>query len=212
MRRLGTEPVTLRTRSGVTLTADVAVGPDARGAGVIVLPDAVMPRATSVDLVDRFVRAGHHTIAIDVHGHRADVEADVGAARALLHRRAGPRRFVTVGIGSGGAQSLLAASEPILGLAGAVAVSPPLRGLAVSPVAHAAAATIPVLGIFAGRDALAPHEDVAALAAALGRAGVEHELVTYVQATRAFFARGDHVDAWERILEFLAPMAIDEAA
>ena len=212
MRRLGTEPVTLRSRSGVTLSADVAVGPHARGAGVIVLPDAVMPRATCVELVDRLARAGHHAISIDLNGHRVDIGADVAAARALLHRRAGPRRFVTIGIGSGGAQSLLAASEPVLGLAGAVAVSAPLRGLAVSPVARAAAATIPVLGIFAGRDALARHEDVAALAAALGRAGVEHELVTYVDATPTFFARGDHVDAWERILEFLGPLAAEEAA
>jgi carboxymethylenebutenolidase len=73
--------------------------------------------------------------------------------------------------------------------------------------------TCPVLALQAGDDASISAEDNAAFDAALGAAGVEHELVTYPGAPHSFFDRKQEQfqeasdDAWRRVLGFVDRLA-----
>jgi carboxymethylenebutenolidase len=204
------EIVALQAASGARCTAAVAVGPDARDAGLIVVPDGGAPPGAAAALAGRFAAAGHHAVAIDHDGRAAEAAACIPAAQALLALRTGSRRAVIAGVGSGGVLALLAAADPALSLAGAIAVCTPLRGVGSAILDRAPVTRTPVLAIFCGAGAAA-HEDVAALAAGLGTAGVDHELVTHAGAPFA----GDpveHADVWRRILEFLEPLALHGVA
>jgi dienelactone hydrolase len=204
MSRRTIEDVTLRAADGGAFAAAVAVGREARGAGVIVLPDAKAPRGIGVALAERFVAAGHHAIALDLAGRSSGAAPGIVAAQTVLALRTGARRCVVAGVGSGGVQALLAATDPDLELAGAIAISAPLHGV----LDVAARTRVPVLAVFGGGGARVVQADVAASAAALGTAGVEHELVTYTGCLEPV----EHADVWRRILEFVEPLALDRVA
>jgi carboxymethylenebutenolidase len=199
--------VTLQAADGATFRGSLAIADGARGAGVVVLPDRDGLRGFHIELAGRFAAAGHHAIAIELHRRASfQVDLDIRAATELIGLRTGARSYVSVGFGLGGAHALRAAGDP--GLAGAVAVSPALRA---GDAEHARAAVIPVLALFGGED---DPRAVAALGAALAEAGVERELVTYHGAPPGFLEAGGHpgADAWDRILGFLEPAALERVA
>jgi carboxymethylenebutenolidase len=204
-----------------------AVHARGEGAPVIVLPDARGLHPYYVALAQRLAEAGFDALAIDYYGrtagigergagfaHRehsarltwAGLRADIGAAAAYL----GPSA-ATVGFCVGGRFSLLAATEPALGLARAVAFYPQLAGAArndtAAPIDTVDRLRCPVLALFGGADALVPAADVAAYERAV--AGRAVEVVVYPGAPHSFFdrAQGEHAaasaDAWRRILAFL---------
>jgi carboxymethylenebutenolidase len=189
--------VMLQSADGSTFRGVLAVADDARGAGVVILPDRDGLRAFHAELAGRCAAAGHHAIAID--------RADIPAATELIGLRTGARSHVVIGFGLGGARALRAACDPELDLAGVVAVSPVRRPGA------ARTAVVPVLALFGGEDDAG---GVAALGAALAEADVERELVTYHGAPRGFLEAGGHAaaDAWHRILGFLEPAALERVA
>jgi carboxymethylenebutenolidase len=218
--------VTLQAADGATFRGVLAIADDARGAGVVVLPGRDGLRGFHAGLAERFAAAGHHAIAIDLFGRTAGVaprpadfdtaphaarltargvDLDVRAAAELIGLRTGARRCVVVGFGLGGAHALRCAGDPWPELAGAVAVSPRLRP------GDGRAAVVPVLAVFGGED---DPGAVAALGAALAQAGVERELVTYHGAPAGFLEDGGRAagDAWERILGFVEPAALERAA
>jgi carboxymethylenebutenolidase len=218
--------VTLQAADGATFRGALAIADGARGAGVIVLPDRGGLRGFHVEMAERFAAAGHHAIAIDLFGRTAGVgprpaefdaiphaarvtdrgvDLDVRAAAELIGLRTGVRRSVVIGLGLGGAHALRAAGDPGLDLAGVVAVSPVLRP------GTAGMAVVPVLALFRGED---DADAVATLGAALARSGVERELVTYHGAPPGFLEAGGRAaaDAWERILGFLEPAALERVA
>jgi len=71
----------------------------------------------------------------------------------------------------------------------------------------------PILALQGGDDPGIPVEDSQELDQALSEAGVEHEVVIYEGAPHSFFDRkyeefaADSVDAWNRVLAFLARYA-----
>ncbi|HXR27877.1 MAG TPA: dienelactone hydrolase family protein, partial [Candidatus Baltobacteraceae bacterium] len=78
-----------------------------------------------------------------------------------------------------------------------------------APIDGVATFGCPVLGLFGGADQAIPPEQVMEFDAALGAAGVAHELVTYPDAPHSFFDRKAteyavaSADAWRRMLAFV---------
>lgn len=239
------ESLTLESADGTRFAAALAESPRSGEVGVVVLPDVRGLYRFYVELAERFAEAGHDAIAIDYFGRSAGVgtreedfdcwphvaqvetaklQADVGAAIALLRERTDVSSIVTVGFCFGGSHSFIAATSPELGLDGAVGFYGMLlaeRGgldYLPSPLRGAEATRAPVLGLFGGADQVIPPEDVAAFETALTAAGVEHELVTYEGAPHSFFDRSAaaharaSADAWERVLDFLARAPVASAA
>jgi carboxymethylenebutenolidase len=68
----------------------------------------------------------------------------------------------------------------------------------------------PILGLFGGADQGIPAAAFDTFEEALGRAGVDHRLVTYPDAPHSFFDRkaeqfaGESAAAWTEIQQFLA--------
>lgn len=199
----------------------------AAGRPVLVLPDARGLHPYYVALAQRLAEAGFDALAIDYYGRTAGAEprgadfvhrdhsarltwaglrADIGAAAAQLGGD-----VATVGFCVGGRFSLLAATEPALGLERAVAFYPQLAGAArndtVAPIDAVDRLRCPVLGLFGGADELIPAADVAAYERAV--AGRDVEVVVYPGAPHSFFdrAHAEHAeasaDAWRRIVAFL---------
>ncbi|HEY7398232.1 MAG TPA: dienelactone hydrolase family protein [Gaiellaceae bacterium] len=230
------ERTTLRAADGNELAAFVAE-PDeaAAAAGVVILPDVRGLYRFYEELALRFAERGYAAAAIDYFGRTAGVDArgddfeysphveqttddgvqaDTRAAVEELRRR-GIASVFTVGYCYGGRASWLAAASGH-GLAGAVGFygNPTReRGAGRSAVARAGEMTCPVLALQAGDDASISAEDNAAFDAALGAAGVEHELVTYPGAPHSFFDRKQEQfqeasdDAWRRVLGFVDRLA-----
>lgn len=234
----GAESLTLTAADGVEFSAALALSPASKETGVVILPDVRGLYRFYVELAERFAEAGHSAIAIDYFGRSAGtgerdadfdpfthltlvtpevVQRDLTAAAAALREADDVERLVAVGFCFGGAQACIAATAPDLGLAAAVSFYGILnarRGRLVflpSPLDHAHATAVPLLGIYGGADPLIPADDIACYDERLDGAGVPHELVTYPGAPHSFFDRTqeEHAaacdDAWARVLEFLAP-------
>jgi carboxymethylenebutenolidase len=188
---------------------------EARGAGVVVLPDVRGLYRFYVELTERFAAAGHHAVAIDYFGRTAgtgergedfeawphvmetrveQIQADAQAAAAALRERAADPALpvVTVGFCFGGTQSFLAATNESLGLDGAVGFYGGLdtsRFGIESPIDTAPRTRCPVLGLFGGADQNITADHVEAFDRALDESGVAHEIVTYEGAPHSFFDR-----------------------
>jgi carboxymethylenebutenolidase len=209
------EMLELESGDGAHFSAALAMAAEARGAGVVVLPDVRGLYRFYVELAERFAAAGHHAAAIDYFGRTAgtgergedfdawphvmetrvdQIQADAQAAIAALRERAGDPDLpvVTVGFCFGGTQSFLAAPNEALALAGAVGFYGGLdtsRFGIESPLDAAARARCPVLGLFGGADQNITAEQVEAFDHALDESGMPHEIVTYEGAPHSFFDR-----------------------
>ena len=137
------------------------------------------------------------------------VQEDVGTS--VRHLRAlDCTSIFTVGFCFGGRNSWLAAASGH-GLSGAIGFygRPGERDGVAGPTQRAADMTAPILALQAGADQNITALDNAEFAAALGDAGVEHELVTYDGAPHSFFDRKQEefadasADAWQRVLAFI---------
>jgi len=233
------EILELESADGTRFSAALAQVDGAQEPAIIVLPDVRGLYRFYVELAERFAAAGRNAIAIDYFGRTAGVgergedfdfmphtlqttiptvHADIAAARDALREQTGAQSFVTVGFCFGGSQSFVAATNPDLGLAGAIGFygtlnpgrfAPGMEEKMPFPLAHVAQTRVPVLGLFGGADEYIPAEDIEAFDQALEQAGVEHEVVTYEGAPHSFFDRSfdEHAeasaDAWRRVLGFL---------
>jgi carboxymethylenebutenolidase len=228
----GAEILELASADGTRFSAALAGAPGGDEAGVVIVPDVRGLYRFYIELTERFAAAGHPAIAIDPFGRTAgtgergedfdymehvqqtrvgQVQADIGAAAAVLRERTGARAVVAVGFCFGGFQVFHAASNADLGLAGVVGFYGALgsRRGEPSPAEVAASVAVPVLGLFGGEDHAIPEEEVHAYERALRDAGAEHEIVVYPGAPHSFFDRkakefaGESEDAWRRTLGFL---------
>jgi carboxymethylenebutenolidase len=202
---------------------------------IIILPDVRGLHPFYEELALRFAEAGVDALAIDYFGrtagtdargggfeHRPHVErttyaglsTDVAAAAEHLSVEGDrARRLFTIGFCMGGRLAFLTATLRGLRLSGAIGFyggpTGPGRAGMPAPADVADQATCPVLGIFGGADEEISPEDIAALEASLGRAGVEHETVSYPGAPHSFFDRkqadfaDESADAWRRVLDFI---------
>jgi carboxymethylenebutenolidase len=202
---------------------------------MVVLPDVRGLHPFYEELALRFAEHGIDAVAIDYFGRTATDEprgeafdhaahiaqttfeglaADVRAGAAYLRSPEGGavRSLFSVGFCFGGRLSFLAATLG-LDLAGVVGFygvphGNPRQGMP-PPVEVANRFAAPVLGLFGGADQAIPASAVAEFDAALGRAGVEHEFLTFPDAPHSFFDRraADHADAsaaaWDAILAFI---------
>jgi carboxymethylenebutenolidase len=228
------ERLTLTSADGTAFAAFAATPDGATGnradVGVVVLPDVRGLYRFYEELALRFAERGMQSIAIDYFGRTAEppprgeefaysehvaqttaegIRDDVGAAVAELRSR-GATSIFTVGFCFGGRHSWLAAAGGH-GIAGAIGFygMPAERDGQPGPTQRASELAAPILGLMAGEDHITPAV-VADFDAALGEAGVEHELVTYPGAPHSFFDRRQEQfaeasdDAWRRTLDFIA--------
>ena len=122
-------------------------------------------------------------------GISADIAAGAAHARSL---RPDAASLFTIGFCFGGRAAFLSATLG-LGLAGAIGfygspVGPGRAGMP-APADEADRIESPILGLFGGADAGIPPAAIDAFDAALGRAGVEHRLISYPDAPHSFFDR-----------------------
>jgi carboxymethylenebutenolidase len=229
----GAELLTLQSADGTSFSAALAQAPQARGPGVIVLPDVRGLYRFYVELAERFAQAGHDAVAIDYFGRTAglaprdeefeymshvvqtrteQIQTDAAAAREALAQRTDARAFVAVGFCFGGTQAFMATTNPQLGLEGVVGFYGGLvarRPGAPTVLEHLDEMRGPILALFGGADQSIAPEQVAAFDRGLDQAGVEHEVVSYEGAPHSFFDRSfaEHAeacdDAWRRVLRFL---------
>lgn len=232
---LDSREVTLTAADGNRLTAFEAKAAEPSGAAVVILPDVRGLHTYYVELAMRFAENGIDAVAIDWFGRTAGlgrrddgfdymphvdqatwpgISADIGAG-AEHARSLGPERsasLFTIGFCFGGRMSFLSATLG-LGLAGAIGFygSPvgPGRGGSPAPADVAGQIEAPILGLFGGADPGIPPEAIEAFDTALGRARVEHRLVTYPNAPHSFFDRKaaeyekESEQAWPEVLAFI---------
>ncbi|HET7702468.1 MAG TPA: dienelactone hydrolase family protein [Candidatus Limnocylindrales bacterium] len=227
--------LTLEATDGNRLRAFRARATEPTGAGIIVLPDVRGLHPYYEELALRFAEHGVDAVAIDYFGRTADgpergdgfafmshvnqltwdgLAADVRAAAQHLRMNDEGRvsALFTIGFCMGGRLAFL---TPTLGLelSGAIGlygipVGPGRAGMP-APADVANQMTSPVLGLFGGSDPSIPPESIAAFDEALGKAGVEHRLVTYEGAPHSFFDRkaDEFADAsrqaWDETLTFI---------
>ena len=226
------DDLVLEAGDGNRLAAFSAAPDEPSGVGIAILPDVRGLYRFYEELALRFAERGHAAIAIDYFGRTAGVEkrgdefeymphveqttaagvqADVAAAVARL-RDDGARAIFTVGFCFGGRHSWLSAAGGH-GLAGAIGFygrPGPGRDGSPGPTERAAELDAPILALMGGADPGIPVEDVRAFEAALGAAGVEHEIAIYDGAPHSFFDRKFEEfadasdDAWRRVLAFVA--------
>jgi len=227
--------VELRAGDGNRFMASTATSAEPGAPGIVILPDVRGLHPFYRDLAERFASAGVHATAFDYFGRTAGigdrgedfeyrehvdqttpdgVAADVAAAVAHVRAEAGggASAVYTVGFCFGGRNSFNQAArghglDGVIGFYGA----PQQRGDedTNAPTMLAPGYSCKVLGLFGGADRGIPPEAVADFDAALARAGVEHDLVTYPGAPHSFFDRtfDEHrdacEDAWRRMLRFV---------
>ena len=226
--------LTLTAADGTGFSAAYAAPAVPAGAGVVLLPDVRGLHPFYVALAEEFARAGLPTVAIDWFGRTAGVaeggvrgaefewrshveaatpegmDADIAAAIAYLHERAGAELpVVTVGFCLGGSLSWRQAGGD-LDLAGCV-------GFYGRPSVVGDAATrahLPTVMLIAGADAATPVADQLALADTMRAAGADVDAVVYAGAPHSFFDRayGEWADAcrdaWEHILALTDRVAL----
>ena len=146
---------------------------------------------------------------------RSDVVADVRAAADRL-RRDGAQRVGMLGLSLGGHLAYLAATQLDLAATvvfyggwltdGEIALGRPEPTVALTPGVAGR-----MLLLYGEHDHVAPAADRAALADALARAGVRHELVVYPDTPHGFFCdrrdtfrAAESDDAWERVRTLFA--------
>jgi carboxymethylenebutenolidase len=226
--------LTLTAADGTDFSAAYAAPAVPAGAGVVILPDVRGLHPFYVALAEEFARAGLPTVAIDWFGRTAGVaeggvrgaefewrshveaatpegmDADIAAAIAYLHERAGAELpVVTVGFCLGGSLSWRQAGGD-LDLAGCV-------GFYGRPAVVGDAATrahLPTVMLIAGADAATPVADQLALADTMRAAGADVDAVVYEGAPHSFFDRafGEWADAcrdaWAHILALTDRVAL----
>jgi carboxymethylenebutenolidase len=226
--------LTLTAADGTDFSAAYAAPAVPAGAGVVLLPDVRGLHPFYVALAEEFARAGLPTVAIDWFGRTAGVaeggvrgaefewrshveaatpegmDADIAAAIAYLHERAGAELpVVTVGFCLGGSLSWRQAGGD-LDLAGCV-------GFYGRPSVVGDAATrahLPTVMLIAGADAATPVADQLALADTMRAAGADVDAVVYEGAPHSFFDRafGEWADAcrdaWAHILALTDRVAL----
>ena len=129
------EVLELESADGTRFSAAIAEAPDARGPGIVVLPDVRGLHPFYMRLAERFADAGHPAVAMDYFGRTAglgprdeDFEYMPHVAQTRAEHPAGRRRgpcaparahraasAVSVGFCFGGAQSFLLATAPEVG-------------------------------------------------------------------------------------------------
>lgn len=202
--------------------------------GVVIAPDVRGLFTFYDELAGRFAAAGVQAIAFDYFGRTAgaerrsddfafrehvarttpeQIQADVAAAITELRTRTKIRRTYVLGFCMGGRVAFNAAADQpgIAGVIGFYGV--PQRRDAqdrAAPIDRVGQMRVPVLGLFGGADPVIPAAAIADFDAALTRAGLAHELVTYPGAPHSFFDRSFDEwreacdDAWRRVLGFIA--------
>lgn len=228
----GAELLELSSADGTRFAAALAESADARGPGVVILPDVRGLYPFYSELAERFAEAGHHAIAIDYYTRTAgvgprdeefdyqphrehlqvpQVEADALAAIDALRSRTGVESVVTVGFCLGGFLSFMAGidlGDQLAGVVGFYGVLGPRYGVP-GPLEQAGEFKCPVLGLFGGADQAIPTDQVEEFDARLQREGIQHEVHIYPGAPHSFFDRRfeEHAeaaqDAWRRMLAFL---------
>jgi carboxymethylenebutenolidase len=226
--------LTLTSADGTEFSAAYAAPAASAGTGVVLLPDVRGLHPFYVALAEQFAQAGLPTVAIDWFGRTAGVaeggvrgaefewrshveaatpegmDADIAAAIAYLHERAGAELpVVTVGFCLGGSVSWRQSGGD-LDLAGCVGFygRPSVVGDA------AGRARLPTVMLIAGADAATPVADQLALADTMRAAGAEVDAVVYEGAPHSFFdrAHGEWAeacrDAWEHILALTDRVAV----
>jgi carboxymethylenebutenolidase len=200
---------------------------------VVLLPDVRGLFGFYEELALRFAERGHAAVAIDYFGRTAGasprdadfpytehvprltaehVQMDVGAAVAFLRAPGGvaASSVATVGFCLGGRHSWLSAAgghdlTAAVGFYG----NPGERNGQPGPTALAGTFAAPILALMGGADEHITADMVGEFDAALARAGVPHEIVTYPGAPHSFFDRKEDEfvdacsDAWRRTLDFI---------
>lgn len=228
----GAELLELTSADGTRFSASLAQAGEGRRGGVVILPDVRGLYPFYIELAERFAQAGYHAIALDYFGRTAGlgprgedfeymphvqqlqvsrVQEDIVAAIAALRGRTGAGNAATVGFCLGGMESFLAGVDvsELTAVVGFYAALDGSRFGIAGPLQRAAAIRVPLLGLFGGADQAIPVEQVEQFDAALGEAGLEHEIHVYPGAPHSFFDRRyeEHAeaceDAWRRALGFL---------
>jgi carboxymethylenebutenolidase len=226
----------LRSADGTPFAAHAARAARPTGAGMVVLPDVRGLHPYYTELAVRFAEVGIDAVAIDYFGRTAGLgdrgegfdylphvaqttpetlQADVTAAAAYLRSKEGGqvRALFSVGFCFGGALSFHQAATA-LGWAGVIGFYGWPLGLPrwpdrPRPIDAVARFRCPVLAIYGGADPGIPPAAIAEFDAALERAGVPHESVTYEGAPHSFFDRKQaefaeaSADAWRRVQAFV---------
>ena len=224
------EDLVLEARDGNRFAAFLAAPEEQSRRGVVILPDVRGLYRFYEELALRFAERGVTAVAFDYFGRTAGVakrdddfpymehvrqttpegiQADVAAAVDALRER-GCSTVFTVGFCFGGCNSWLSAAGGH-SLAGAIGFygQPGPADDPGSPIARAAEMAAPVLALQAGDDAHIGADVNAAFEAALGRAGVPHELITFDGAPHSFFDRRyeqyatESAEAWQRVVDFV---------
>ena len=226
----------LQSADGTKFPAFAANSGSPSGLGIVVMPDVRGLFRFYEELALRFAERGINAVAIDYFGRTAgtgkrdadfpwqehvaqttqpQVGQDVGAAVAYLRSPEGGscRHIFTAGFCFGGSSSWNQAANGH-GLTGAIGFygqpATPGRDGSPSVINRVPQFACPVLGLMGGDDAYITAEHIQQFDAALTKAGVEHELITYEGAPHSFFDRTyeEHAeasaDAWRRIQEFIA--------
>jgi len=241
---LDSTALTLTADDGNRLMAFQARPVDPTGAAIVVLPDVRGLHAYYRELVLRFAEAGVEALAIDYFGRTAGpgdrgadfeymphvaqttfagLSADVRAGVAHLRstENGEEQSVFTIGFCFGGRLAFVSATLG-LQLAGVIGFYGipvgPGRNDVPAPVDVADRIGSPLLGLFGGADGAIPAMSLEAFEAALGRAGIEHRIVTYPGAAHSFFDRTfeEHAaasaDAWRQVQAFIADNTDDRAS
>lgn len=228
------ESITITSGDGAEYRAYLARPAQTAGAGIVILPDVRGLHPFFEELALRFAERGITALAIDyfcrtagtgprgdqfeymphVEAARwpalaADIEAAVSYLRAL---EPAPRSIFTTGFCMGGRLSSMSATLG-LGLAGVIPFygwpAGPNRSGTPAPAESADKIECDLLLIYGEADQGIPKEVRDAYDAALDKAGVHHETITYPGAPHSFFDRkaADYADAsadaWDRTLAFI---------
>lgn len=189
------------------------------------------------DVVRRLAKAGYYAIVPDLYTRKADLttikdiaqirpivnskhdtelvaDYDATVAFAQASGKADTSRMAVTGFCRGGRTTLVyAASNPKL--KAAVAWYGPVGGATneftpKNPVDRVAEIKVPMLGLYGGKDAGIPVEQVEKFFAALKAAGTPADLVVYPESGHAFHAdfradnyrKADAEDGWKRMLDW----------
>ena len=236
------EALTLTSADGTPFSAYFAhpANPAPNSPCVIICPDVRGLHNFYTELANRFAEQGIHALGIDYFGRTAGLTsrdesfeymphvhqvqfqnllADIQAAVAYLQSHAAaasetaPSLF-TVGFCFGGSVSLLASTQDVLPLRGAVSfyggLSRHFADTAAPVLDLTVDARVPVLGLYGGADQSMPATMTDRLDANLSTAGVPHEIIVYPGAPHSFFDRKSSefaeasTDAWNRTLAFIS--------
>jgi len=226
--------IDLLARDGNRLAAYRADAAAPTGAGVIVLPDYYGLTSFYQDLALRFAEIGVDAIAIDYYGRTAaapprdasfdhvahagrttwkGLQADSLAAATELRGSRGVDSLFSIGFCFGGRTSFLLGTLPELSMSGVIGFYGwPVGSFAndtPAPADVTTSLTAPLLGIFGGADPKITPEHAELFKAALTRAPVAHQVLSYEGAPHSFFDRKQEgyesasADAWAEVRAFI---------